>query len=746
MTTTPRSVLATVLGMVEHREAAADTASMGQSAGFAQTSWTLLWGSDAEVDADLDAVAATGAKWLRFDFDWQSAEPTRGTYRWKYIDRVVNKARARGLRILATPAYTPTWARPAGTSDKHGPTDPTAYAAFVKAAAQRYAPLGVHHWEIWNEPNISEFWQPVPNVAHYAALLRASAAAIRSVDPKAVIVSAGLAPAADTADGHFVSPRTFLSRLYQAGAGPSFDAVGMHPYAWPYGISAVGDWNQWYSLPKTYDIMVANGDGAKRIWATEYGAPTGSSTRAVSDADQARFVKEAFADWATKPWAGPIMWYSFRDTGTNPADLGENFGLVRKDFSAKPALAEFTRAMRQAPTPALASYLAGEPVSAGQVASAAPAGEFHPVPPARILDTRSGTGQPTPGPVRANQTITVDVTGPGNVPGSGGVSAVVMNVTVTEATAPSFLSVTPQGGNATSSLNFRPGRDVANLVTVPVGTDGNVRAYNAAGDAHVLFDVVGWYSAASATSPGARHTAVTPSRVLDTRTGTGQPRAGKVGADQTITLDVTGPGGVPNLGVSAVTMNVTATEATAPSFLSVTPAGGNATSSLNVGPGTDIPNLVTVPVNAADGTVRIYNAAGSTHVLADVVGWYSAPGASGSRFTPVAPARIVDTRLGPRVPVGADQTLTADVTGVGPIPAVGVSAVVMNVTVTEPTRASFLSVTPQGGNATSNLNFVAGQDVPNLVVVAVGNDGNVRAYNAAGTVHVLFDVVGWFGT
>jgi len=319
--------------------------TVGYTAGFAQTSWMLLWGSDADVNRDLDTIQATGAKWVRLDFDWASAEPSRGRYRWTYIDRVVERARARGLRILATPAYTPAWARPAGTSDKYAPADPSAYAAFVKAAAERYAPLGVHHWEIWNEPNIEEFWQPLPNPGQYAAMLRASATAIRSVDPKSVIVSAGLAPAADSSDGKFVSPRTFLSKLYQAGARSSFDAVGIHPYAWPYGISAAGDWNQWYSLPKTYDVMVANGDGAKKLWATEYGAPTGTSSRAVTEDEQVRFVREAFDQWNTQPWAGPIFWYSLRDTGTDLADLGQNFGLMKEDFAPKPALASFRQEM-----------------------------------------------------------------------------------------------------------------------------------------------------------------------------------------------------------------------------------------------------------------------------------------------------------------------------------------------------------------------------------------------------------------
>jgi hypothetical protein len=336
--------------------AGVQTATVGQEAGFAQTSWMMLWGNDTEVNRDLDAIQATGAKWLRVDFDWASAEPAPGSYRWTYIDRVVQRASARGLRILATPAYTPTWARPAGTTDKFAPADPSAYAAFVKAAARRYGPLGVHHWEIWNEPNVVQFWEPKPNPGQYAAMLRASAAAIRSVDVGAEIITAGLAPAPDSSDGRYISPRTFLSRLYQNGARDSFDAVGMHPYAWPYGVAAAGDWNQWYSLPKTHSIMEANGDGAKKIWATEYGAPTGTDSRSVSESDQARFVVEAFDQWSSEPWAGPIFWYSLRDQGTDPADLEQNFGVMRQDFSAKPALATFADAMDEkvaAPAPAV---------------------------------------------------------------------------------------------------------------------------------------------------------------------------------------------------------------------------------------------------------------------------------------------------------------------------------------------------------------------------------------------------------
>ncbi|HET7653689.1 MAG TPA: cellulase family glycosylhydrolase, partial [Acidimicrobiales bacterium] len=186
---------------------ASGSATIGQRAGFAPTSWMLLWGSNTDVARDLDAAAATGAKLLRFDFDWQSAEPSKGSYNWSYIDRVVNGAKARGLSVLGTIAYTPAWARPSGTTDKVPPTNLGDYVNFVRAVVNRYAPQGLHQWEIWNEPNIVQFWQPKPDPANYTSMLKQSYAAIKAIDPSATVVSAGLAPAGDSSDGQYVSPR-----------------------------------------------------------------------------------------------------------------------------------------------------------------------------------------------------------------------------------------------------------------------------------------------------------------------------------------------------------------------------------------------------------------------------------------------------------------------------------------------------------------------------------------------------------
>ena len=293
----------------------------------------------AKLRRDLDLVASTGAGWVRFDIDWGGAEPSRGRFDWEPVDRIVRAARARHLRILATLAYTPAWARPPGTTGKTPPTDPADYGRFARAAAARYSPRGVHHWELWNEANVTAFWEPRPDPRGYAALLGAGAAGVRAADPSATIVTAGLAPAKDRPDGATLSPRTFLRRLYDAGAAPSFDAVGIHPYTYPDPPLTPGPDNPFATLPETHQVMVDHGDGAKALWGTEYGAPTGTSSRAVSEADQARILRQGYEQWRRWPFAGPLFWYSHRDAGTDADDPEDNFGLVRQDRRPKPALA-----------------------------------------------------------------------------------------------------------------------------------------------------------------------------------------------------------------------------------------------------------------------------------------------------------------------------------------------------------------------------------------------------------------------
>lgn len=376
------------------------------------------------------------------------------------------------------------------------------------------------------------------------------------------------------------------------------------------------------------------------------------------------------------------------------------------------------------------------------------AGTFTSLTPARILDTRTVPG----GFISSGSTLSAQVLGRGGVPPIG-VAAVVLNVTVTEPSALGFLTVWPSGvaRPLASSLNFSAGQTVPNLVIVPVGADGNVNFYNGStGTLQVIADVSGWFSTGSPVCAGGL-TPLTPARILDTRSSLGAP--GPVPAGGTASLTVLGHGGVPATGVSAVVLNVTVTEPGAGGFLTVWPEGVGRplASNLNFVAGQTVPNLVVVPVGAP-GKVDIYNGSGGTvQVIADVSGWFSTGPAAPGGLTPLTPSRVLDTRIGTGAggPVSSGGTVSLPVRGHGGVPSSGVSAVVLNVTVTDTASSGFLTVWPDGvarPNA-SNLNFTAGQTVPNLVVAPVGADGNVDIFNgSAGNVQVIADVAGWFAT
>jgi hypothetical protein len=264
---------------------------------------------------------------------------------------------------------------------------------------------------------------------------------------------------------------------------------------------------------------------------------------------------------------------------------------------------------------------------AGYVDPGLPAGQglYTPLVPARILDTRDGTGGVQPGPVGQGATLTLQVTGP-VVPTTA--SAVVLNVTVTDPTAPSYLTVYPsdQTQPVVSNLNFIRGQTIPNRVIVKLSAQGKLNFYNAQGSVQVLADVGGWFTDASnPAATGSTFTALTPSRILDTRNS-----GFLLGQGRTLPVQVAGQGGVPAmtdpLPPSAVVANVTVAETSGGSYLTAWPDGAAQplASDLNWTAGKTIPNLVVVKLSSG-GAIDVYNAAGCASVIIDVVGYYNGP-------------------------------------------------------------------------------------------------------------------------
>ncbi|HEY0521560.1 MAG TPA: hypothetical protein VGC84_18870 [Ilumatobacteraceae bacterium] len=370
---------------------------------------------------------------------------------------------------------------------------------------------------------------------------------------------------------------------------------------------------------------------------------------------------------------------------------------------------------------------------------------YVPLNPFRVLDTRTGEGGNN-APLTTGAQTEVKVTDVGGVPPTGA-TAVVLNVTVADPSASGYVTAWPSGEAqpVVSNLNYVAGQTVPNLVTVKVGANGRVNMYNSLGNTNVISDVVGYYTASTPTCTG-RFTAVTPSRVLDTRKGTGRQGAvGPVGPGQSINVSVTGLAGVPAVGVTGVALNVTADSPTAEGYLTVWPTGEGqpGASSHNFVPGLTVANLVLAKVGAG-GQVSIFNSAGSTQVIADVVGYFSA---GGGRFVPVSPQRIVDSRFGiGGVPPGlnAGQSVNIDVAGIGPVPA-NATAAIVNVTSTDATAPSFITVWPAGSPmpTASTLNPRPGVAIPNLAYLKLGVGGQLSVYNDSGFTHFIVDVFGY---
>jgi hypothetical protein len=197
----------------------------------------------------------------------------------------------------------------------------------------------------------------------------------------------------------------------------------------------------------------------------------------------------------------------------------------------------------------------------------------------------------------------------------------------------------------------------------------------------------------------------------------------------------------------AVALNVTVTGPTAGSFLTVWPSGEDRpfASSVNMVAGQTVPNMVLARVGS-NGMVSIYNNTGATHVVVDVLGCFGgdAPG----RYIALSPRRVLDTRDGTGAPLArvGQEALPVTLLGRGGVPSSGVSGVMLNVTAVTPTANTFVTVYPSGTDRplASNLNVVAGQVIPNMVLARVGSDGSVMIYNNGGVIDLVADVVGYF--
>jgi hypothetical protein len=388
--------------------------------------------------------------------------------------------------------------------------------------------------------------------------------------------------------------------------------------------------------------------------------------------------------------------------------------------------------------------------SAAAAATTTPGG-YVPVPWARIMDTTAGVGVPL-APAAANATLTFTAAGKGGVPASGA-GAVVLNVTAKTSKAAGSLTVYPSGAAkpAGANLTFAKGATVSNLVTVALGTAGQIKITNGStGTTQITADVVGYFVAGSPTAAGA-FAAVASARVLDTSTGIGVPTA-PLAPNGSVSANVADVGGVPASGVSSVVLNVTAKSPTAAGTLTAYPAGAAkpAGATLTYPAGGTVSNLVTVALGPAGNVTLTNGSTGTTHASIDVLGYFvgGTPAVAGT-FAALPAAHVLDTTTGlgtPKAQIPAAGTITTTINGAGGVPASGVAAVVLNVTAKNATAAGALKVYTAGTFKPPGayLTFAPGTTLSELAVVAPSAAGAVSVTSTStGKVDVTADVLGY---
>ncbi len=326
---------------------------------------------DATLDARLSDLAARGVHYVRQEFRWTDMEPQRGQIDWRAADRIFKATYNYHIQVLPVLLTTPVWARASSGSNESPaietmpPRNPQDFAAFAQTFAQRYAahmPDGtasILAYQIWDEPNLSAMWgNGIISPAGYLKLLQGARDAIKSVDPSARIVLAGLAPTVEETDVN-LSPYLYLRKIYEAGGRDAFDIAATKPYGFdspPDDRRVQPDVMNFSRVIMLREEMVAHGDGDKAIWLTQWGwnaqlpnwQGQASLWSGVSEPEQAQYTSAAIQRVASEwYWTGAMFLYTLQPNATSDSALW-GFSLLDQQGNPRPVYDALTSAIKDA--------------------------------------------------------------------------------------------------------------------------------------------------------------------------------------------------------------------------------------------------------------------------------------------------------------------------------------------------------------------------------------------------------------
>jgi polysaccharide biosynthesis protein PslG len=298
-------------------------------------------GDEAYIQRSLELVREMGASWVVELFPWAYVQPrSRYGYDWAGADMVIQHARRQGLSVVARLDLVPAWARPPRTTDRHlDPAYYADYAAYVAAFAERYAPLGVRHIIVWNEPNLRFEWgERPPDPGAYAALLKVVYPRVKAVAPEAIIIAGALSPGSSIEGGQArMDDMQYLASLYDAQAGPFFDMWAVHAYGGqePPDAPPAPEKVNFRRIELVRALMDSFGDQGKPMIITEGGYndhPRWSA--AVRPAERIRWTIASYEQARSYPWLVAVGLWQF-GTPFSTRSYSDSWNFVAPDLTPR---------------------------------------------------------------------------------------------------------------------------------------------------------------------------------------------------------------------------------------------------------------------------------------------------------------------------------------------------------------------------------------------------------------------------
>ncbi|MFB3895525.1 MAG: sugar-binding protein [bacterium] len=283
-----------------------------------------LQGDTAFHARTCELMADAGVRIIRDEMYWSNLEKVPGkiVFPENYIQNV-DITLAYGMEPMIILDY----ANPNYDNGKPPYTDEgrVAFARYCSAVVSQFKGK-IKYFEIWNEPNIAGFWNPEPNPKDYALLLKSAYQACKSANPNCVILG-GVTSLVDT---------TFIEKVFQNGGAQYMDIISVHPYT---GVSPeendlIGKLNVTRKLSEKYEKPL-------RIWITEVGYPTHIGPNGFPEATQAKYLVRTYLQALASGWVDAVFWYWFGPDGPDATYSEDRFGIIRQDWSEKPAYAAY---------------------------------------------------------------------------------------------------------------------------------------------------------------------------------------------------------------------------------------------------------------------------------------------------------------------------------------------------------------------------------------------------------------------